>query len=118
MYIVPYMYIPCMRFEAPPAAPFDLPAPPHLQLQRRAGIPADAASDETYAAFTVAVKEHEERLQVQCAGEAPVAAMCCSGSAVWPPRPDSQLNQSNLPTFGCRSCSCVQLPTGRLTETT
>ncbi|EFN56841.1 hypothetical protein CHLNCDRAFT_144424 [Chlorella variabilis] len=37
------------------------------KLQRRAGIPADAASDETYAAFTVAVKEHEERLQVQCA---------------------------------------------------
>lgn len=45
-----------------------LPAAPALQLRRRAGIPADAASDETYAAFSAAVKEHEARLQVQHAG--------------------------------------------------
>ncbi|KAL4444277.1 hypothetical protein ABPG75_012014 [Micractinium tetrahymenae] len=38
------------------------------QLRRRAGIPADAASDETYASFSAAVKEHEARLQGQYAG--------------------------------------------------
>ncbi|KAI3426973.1 hypothetical protein D9Q98_006917 [Chlorella vulgaris] len=36
-------------------------------LQRRAGIPTDAASEETCAAFTAAVKEHDSQLQVQCA---------------------------------------------------
>jgi hypothetical protein len=46
-------------------------APPLLQLRRRAGIPTDAASDETYAAFGAALKEHEARLQVQYAGGCP-----------------------------------------------
>ena len=41
---------------------------PGLQLRRRAGIPTTPADDETYAAFTNAVAEHEAQLRVQYAG--------------------------------------------------
>ncbi|KAI7837499.1 hypothetical protein COHA_008690 [Chlorella ohadii] len=37
------------------------------KLRRRAGIPTTAADDETYAAFTRAVEEHEAQLRVQYA---------------------------------------------------
>ncbi|PSC75315.1 spindle and kinetochore-associated 2 isoform X1 [Micractinium conductrix] len=37
------------------------------KLRRHAGIPADAASDDTYASFKAAVREHEARLQASYA---------------------------------------------------
>ncbi|PRW51055.1 hypothetical protein C2E21_5572 [Chlorella sorokiniana] len=37
------------------------------KLRRRAGIPTTAADDETYAAFTRTVEEHEAQLRVQYA---------------------------------------------------
>lgn len=52
-----------------PPPPPSAPRPLAPQLRRRAGIPTDAASDETYAAFTEAVAEHEKQLRAQLAGE-------------------------------------------------
>ena len=60
---------PSLHCTAPPRSPLL-----RLQLRRRAGIPTDAASDETYAAFGAALKEHEARLQVQYAGGCPLGS--------------------------------------------
>ena len=43
-------------------------APAGLQLRRRAGIPTDADSADTLAAFSAAVEQHEAQLRVQDAG--------------------------------------------------